>query len=117
MKYNQNPDSDILASYIFGWILALDGRGIVVVDEDELFKSILKMGRNFDNLRDLFKPEYPDAKTEKYVEGRGQFCPKCASGELDGYRYDFEEGVVTSPVTCLSCGHEWTDVFTLSSIQ
>mgnify|MGYP003126224347 FL=1 len=57
----------------------------------------------------------PDEK--KYVEQNGAACPFCGTDEFDGSDYYADCGTVWQEMTCLECKAEWTDIYTLTSIE
>lgn len=54
-----------------------------------------------------------------HVEGGGGICPYCESSNISSGNYDGGGGTncVTQWVCCLDCEREWTDIYTLTSIE
>jgi len=51
---------------------------------------------------------------EQYAQAEGKHCPVCESDSIEGIGpFESNDGVVTIPVKCYSCGARWSDVYTL----
>lgn len=42
------------------------------------------------------------------------FCPECQDNDLDGDSWDLDGSYVSQKVTCVTCGAEWTDTYSLA---
>ena len=57
----------------------------------------------------------PDEK--KYIQQYGISCPYCGHDDFSGGSYYADCGTVWQEMTCHDCKAEWTDIYTLTSIQ
>lgn len=69
------------------------------------------------------KMKTPKAKKIKvlsqkaYRESGGSMCPMCKSHNMDTGRLEVDGDVTTQNIVCVTCGSEWTDVWTLKSFD
>jgi len=59
-----------------------------------------------------------DPKQKKYLDSGGVLCPQCGSDQIEGSGgYDADGSTIFHKISCLSCEHTWTDVYTLTSFM
>lgn len=56
-----------------------------------------------------------DKKLEKYLK-HGACCPACGSLDINGDSVEIRRNTGWQTCSCVSCGLEWTDNYTLTSI-
>lgn len=56
-------------------------------------------------------------KTQAEYRESFAHCPQCDSDEIEGDSFDCTGDAVTQEVTCLKCGAEWEDVYTLDGFN
>jgi transposase-like protein len=54
---------------------------------------------------------------KEYVEYDGYNCPYCGSEYIEGGEIDYEGNHHFQNIKCSSCKKEWTDIYTLTSIE
>lgn len=55
---------------------------------------------------------------EDHVLMEGNFCPDCASRNIETCGTpEFDSGVASQQVECHDCGGTWKDIYTLSGYQ
>lgn len=52
---------------------------------------------------------------DEYVKSGGGKCKRCLSEDIDGGGVNIDGKYATQRVSCNECGHEWGDVYTLTS--
>lgn len=50
----------------------------------------------------------------QYLKEAGSKCPKCSSTDVEATPLEADGNAAWSDVTCLHCGYEYSDEFTLS---
>jgi hypothetical protein len=58
-----------------------------------------------------------DKQKEEYVKHDGIYCPHCDGQNLQGEPFEADAGYASQEVMCMDCNENWTDVYTLSSIE
>ena len=53
----------------------------------------------------------------RYLRTHGVRCPYCRSDQIEGGAIDVDCGQAIQPVTCLSCGKRWRDIYVLNDIE
>lgn len=62
-------------------------------------------------------PKLPGMTIKNYLKSKGAMCPFCGRFEMSGEDYkEAAPGILLQAITCLNCGEEWQDQYTLSSI-
>ena len=62
----------------------------------------------------------PELTMADYVEGNGNFCPKCGSNCVDREEYiytDDTSGTTLPKACCLNCNYEWHEVWCLTGYE
>lgn len=54
---------------------------------------------------------------EKYLEGGGNQCPVCLSGDIAAGEFNTDDSLVWRKVECEDCGAEWDDEYRLVGIS
>jgi hypothetical protein len=54
---------------------------------------------------------------QTYLNSRGILCLFCASDQLEGSSSNFDGGICTQEVSCITCGADWVDVYRLVSVD
>lgn len=53
-------------------------------------------------------------KQEEYIKAKGNKCPACGSGSIDGWGHpDYDGDSMTQDVACNTCGATWKDNYRL----
>lgn len=52
-----------------------------------------------------------------YLEGRGQYCPKCRSEHIEAAHLDADGPIARSNAECHDCGYRWVDLYELCGIN
>lgn len=52
---------------------------------------------------------------ERYMKNPN-LCPFCQSTQIAGEQLEVNDGSAFQPVSCLSCGKDWEDNYTLTSV-
>lgn len=64
--------------------------------------------------------EYDDPKdadkTLSYIRGGCRVCQSCGSTDLASGEIDEQLSKIYRPMTCSTCGNEWTEVFTVTGV-
>lgn len=58
-----------------------------------------------------------EEQKQKYLSGSGSVCPFCSSTNLSGGEFDMGNGQVWQNIVCNGCKKEWSDIYTLTSIE
>ena len=58
-------------------------------------------------------PETPD----QYIAHGGTHCPYCGSEEIVGGSIEIDAETAMQSITCMVCGKEWDDIYTLSTYE
>ncbi len=54
-----------------------------------------------------------EERQQRYLDVQGQSCPECGSEVLEGHGFDDQGAEVRREIECVTCGAQWTEVFTL----
>ena len=54
---------------------------------------------------------------DNYTKVGGAICPSCHSNDIEGGNVDIDNWGAWQPVSCLSCGSTWTDIYKLTGVQ
>jgi len=65
------------------------------------------------------KPKKTLTKTEKqaYIKTRYGCCPKCKSTNIEGGSLEMGGNQVWQEVSCIDCGLEFMDIYTLTDVE
>jgi len=53
---------------------------------------------------------------EKYLQSPNS-CPHCGSKDIEGHSHNYEGNYITQDISCLKCGAQWTDIYTLHNVE
>jgi len=62
-------------------------------------------------------PAQAEMTQEEYLVGWGVSCPKCRSTDLEVVSFESDCSYAWQPVSCLTCGAEWRDLFSLEGYE
>lgn len=54
---------------------------------------------------------------KQYIKKGGVQCPVCGNYDIQGNSIYIDSGSASQKVLCPNCDTEWTDVYTLTSIE
>lgn len=62
------------------------------------------------------KPDLTEEQKKAYLE-KSYKCPFCHSPDIEGQSLEVDSGHAWQPVSCVSCGRRWNDLYDLVGVE